>query len=75
MAVGPSSLPGNGTGGHAGAALPSRKTGPGRLKVYIGFAPGVCQKLEAQISVLLREAVGPNHSLALSAPPNLLESL
>ncbi|MFL6444711.1 MAG: hypothetical protein ACJ713_12925 [Candidatus Sulfotelmatobacter sp.] len=42
---------------------------------FIGFAPGACQKLEAQISVLLREAVGPNHSLALSAPPNLLDSL
>jgi hypothetical protein len=42
---------------------------------FIGFAPGARQTLEAQISILLREAVGPNHSLALTAPPNLLESI
>lgn len=42
---------------------------------FIGFAPGARQMLEAQISTLLRQAVGPNHSLALTAPPNLLDSL
>jgi two-component system, OmpR family, sensor histidine kinase KdpD len=42
MAPEPSRLPGDGAGGaHAGAALPSRRTGRGRLKVYVGFAPGV----------------------------------
>lgn len=42
---------------------------------FIAFAPGARQMLEAQISTLLRQAVGPNHSLALTAPPNLLDSL
>jgi hypothetical protein len=42
---------------------------------FTGFAPGARQMLEAHISALLQQAVGPNHSLALSAPPNLLDSL
>ena len=42
---------------------------------FTGFAPGARQMLEVQISALLRQAVGPNHSLALTAPPNLLDSL
>lgn len=42
---------------------------------FTGFATGARQMLEAHISALLQQAVGPNHSLALSAPPNLLESL
>ena len=42
---------------------------------FTGFAPGARQMVEAHISALLQQAVGPNHSLALTAPPNLLESL
>jgi hypothetical protein len=42
---------------------------------FTGFAPGARQIVEAHISVLLQQAVGPNHSLALTAPPNLLDSL
>ncbi|HEX6822550.1 MAG TPA: hypothetical protein VF123_10870 [Candidatus Sulfotelmatobacter sp.] len=42
---------------------------------FTGFAPSARQMLEAHISALLRQAVGPNHSLALNAPPNLVDSL
>lgn len=42
---------------------------------FTGFAPGARHMLEAHISALLQQAVGPNHSLALTAPPNLLDSL
>ena len=42
---------------------------------FTGFAAGARHMLEAQISALLRQAVGPNHSLALTAPPNFLDAL
>lgn len=42
---------------------------------FTGFAPGARHMLEAHISALLEQAVGPNHSLALTGPPKLLESL
>lgn len=42
---------------------------------FVGFASGARQTLEAQISALLRQAVGPNHSLAWTTPPNLADSL
>ena len=42
---------------------------------FTGFASGARHMLEAHISALLQQAVGPNHSLALTAPPNLLDSL
>jgi hypothetical protein len=41
----------------------------------IGFPAGVRQKLEAQIAGLLKQSVGPNHTLGSSAEKFFLDSL
>ena len=42
---------------------------------FTGFPAGARQTLEVQIAALLKQTMGPNHSIGFNAPRSLLDSL